>query len=61
MDNNKPKEELPSVPAHNRVNVFISHNNGEDTTRRIIVTIGKMLIKEIPAVVFDKHQTKKLY
>jgi hypothetical protein len=47
-----------SEPREKVVVVIVREDRTQD---KIVVTTGKTVTREIPAVVFDKQQTQKLY
>lgn len=57
---NNIKRAIASVsePREKVVVVIVREDRTQD---KIVVTTGKTVTREIPAVVFDKQQTQKLY
>lgn len=47
-----------TAPKEKVVVVIVRDDRSKD---KIVVTTGKTVTREIPAVVFDKQQTQKLY
>lgn len=57
MKNQTEKQKASGAKEVVKVTVF-----REDRSKdKIVVSVGKSILKEIPAVVFDKYETRKLY
>jgi hypothetical protein len=56
--NTKKATAAVSEPREKVVVVIVRDDRSQD---KIVVTTGKTVTREIPAVVFDKQQTQKLY